>query len=202
MESKNTTICGVYIIESLSPSDENENTSEGQILYQMLTLAKVKCIYKYIRTERELEVYVNDFRKSRYRYLHISCHGAKDRIATTLDQIPFEHLSAILLPNLDHRRLFLSSCLATNQDLADMILPYGECYSIIGHDVEVNIDAAAIFWTSFYFAILESHPVKMTRSDIKKVLKTCSRLYHVPVKYFISGNEGRVTEVNIDNYEV
>ena len=57
--------------------------------HQILSLADVKCIYKYVRTIHELKYFIEDFHKSQYRYLHISCHGSEESISTTLDEIPF-----------------------------------------------------------------------------------------------------------------
>lgn len=48
------------------------------MIHQILSLADVKCIYKYVRTIHELKYFIEDFHKSQYRYLHISCHGSED----------------------------------------------------------------------------------------------------------------------------
>lgn len=200
MSDINSTIPGVYIIETLSFSDEEKISSEGCMIHQILSLADVKCIYKYVRTIHELKYFVEDFHKSQYRYLHISCHGSEESISTTLDEIPFAELAKILKPRyLDNRRLFLSACLATNEHLANSILNGNKCYSVIGHNEEVRMDAAAIFWSSFYFAMLADDQSKMLRRDVRLVLKQCSLLYHLPVSYFTKDRNGEIISINIQD---
>ncbi len=198
MSDKRSTSTGVYIIETLAISDEDAVTSEGSMIYQILSLAHVDCMYKYVRTIHEFKYFLEEFRKSRYRYLHISCHGSADRIATTLEEIPFDELTKILKPcYLDNRRLFLSACLAANEHLARLILNETQCYSVVGHGEEVRMDAAAIFWSSFYFAMLADNQSKMLRQDVRSVLRQCSLLYHLPVSYFTKDRNGEITSINI-----
>ena len=200
MSDKRSTSIGVYIIETLAISDEDAVTSEGSMIYQILSLAHVDCMYKYVRTIQEFKYFLEEFRKSRYRYLHISCHGSADRIATTLEEIPFDELTKILKScYLDNRRLFLSACLAANEHLARLILNETQCYSVIGHGEEVRMDAAAIFWSSFYFAMLADNQTKLRRKEIKSVLRHCSQLYKLPVKYFTEDLNGAIRMVTIKN---
>ena len=60
----------VYIIESLGLDDENRR-KEGEIISRTMRLSGKKPIYRYVRTQRELEYFVSDFAKSNYRYLHV-----------------------------------------------------------------------------------------------------------------------------------
>jgi hypothetical protein len=78
-----------FIIESLTFEDENLQRFEGSFLSQILHLAGKEPKYYYIRTEKELRKILKLFQQSDYRYLHISCHGSKKSIYTTLDEIPF-----------------------------------------------------------------------------------------------------------------
>lgn len=76
----------------------------------MLRLSGLEPEYMYLRTRRELEKAVALFEKSRFRYLHISCHGNRHGIALTLDNLSFDELGEILAPALKGRRVFFSSC--------------------------------------------------------------------------------------------
>ena len=191
---------GVYIIETLNISDENDCTSEGSMIQQMLDYSGVQCVYRYVRTSHELKYFLEDFAQSGLRYLHISCHGSNQNIATTLDEIPFSELMSLLPPRcLDNRRLFLSACSSTNKNLAELILNQTKCYSIIGDGEEIRMDAAAIFWSSFYFAMLADDQTKMRRRDIKFVLRTCSRLCNIPVNYFARRGDGSINVIEIKN---
>ncbi len=127
----------VFIIESLEFDNEQENLFEGRIISQILAMSGKNCKYCYIRTKRELKALLEQFASSHYRYLHLSCHGNRDSLFTTLDPLPFSDLGPLLKPHLRNRRLFVSACLATNEALADTIMPNSGCYSILGPDEKV-----------------------------------------------------------------
>src|SRR3989304_8337351 len=86
------TRANVFIIESLRFDDEENKRFEGKFLSQILHLGDKKTIYYYIRTKKELEEVLRLFKKSNYRYLHLSCHGNKSSIFTTLDRVSFSEL--------------------------------------------------------------------------------------------------------------
>jgi hypothetical protein len=90
----------VFIIESLSFDDEEEEYYEGQIISKILKLNQKQSKYYYIRTKKELRVVLEKFRDSNYRYLHLSCHANRREMCTTLDSIPFDELSTLLRPYL------------------------------------------------------------------------------------------------------
>jgi len=75
----------ILIIESLSFEDERAERFEGRIISQILALSGKECEYRYIRTKRELKALLGQFASSRYRYLHLSCHGDRSTMFTTLD---------------------------------------------------------------------------------------------------------------------
>ena len=140
----------VFIIESLELKDENKSRYEGRILCDILTLSNKVPLYYYIRTKRELEKLSLEFAKSKYRYLHISCHGSDRGMDTTFDKVGFDELAEILSPVLNKRRLFLSACSMTNPRLAAQIFKRCHCHSIMGPNRDIFFDRAAIFWASFY----------------------------------------------------
>lgn len=151
--SKDITIPEIFIVESLRFDDEASDSYEGKIISNILHLNGKNSKYYYIRTRRELEEVVGIFDASRYRYLHLSCHGSPQSMATTLDTIPFEQLGGILQPHLHNKRLFLSACEMVNEELAKAIIPDSGCYSIIGPSESVKFSDAAILWASFYHLI-------------------------------------------------
>jgi hypothetical protein len=124
----------IFIIESLEFKDERSHRFEGRIISQILALNGKKCEYCCIRTTRELKEMPNQFASSRYRYLHLSCHGNSTTMFTTLDGIPFADFGQLIKPYVRNRRLFLSACSATNRTLADSVMPESGCYSILGPD--------------------------------------------------------------------
>lgn len=174
----------VFIIESLEFEDEEKKYFEGKIISRILNLSQIEHKYYYIRTRAEFEYLLDEFVSLNYRYLHISCHGSKNSIYTTFDQIKFKDLSLILGDKLDRKRLFLSSCLSTNEKLANEILPISDCFSIIGPDKKIYMDDAAIFWSSFYQVMFKKNPNAMNQENLESVLKDLKKLFKIPLRYF------------------
>ena len=169
----------VFIIESLEFDNEQENLFEGRIISQILAMSGKNCKYCYIRTKRELKALLEQFASSHYRYLHLSCHGDRDSLFTTLDPLPFSDLGPLLKPHLRNRRLFVSACLATNEALADTIMPNSGCYSILGPDEKVYFGAAAVLWASFYHVMFSADSDAMNYKTIKAKAQEVSDMFRV-----------------------
>src|ERR1700724_2996528 len=82
----------VFIIESLVLEDEKDHR-EGEIIYPILQMSGKQPEYHYIRTKREPKHFVEMFGKSKFRYLHLSCHGNKNLFATTFDNLDDDEFS-------------------------------------------------------------------------------------------------------------
>jgi hypothetical protein len=174
----------VFIIESLGLDDETGNLFEGRILSQILHLSGKKSIYYYVRTKAEFKIMLSEFKKSRYRYLHLSCHGSKDAIHTTIDEIPFDELKDMLCPVLDKRRLFLSACSMANKNLAQKIFLNSECLSVVGPKSDIEFNDAAIMWASFYHLMFKSNPVAMKHVIVEKNMQSVVSMFNVPMRYY------------------
>lgn len=174
----------VFIIESLKFEDEENGRYEGKILSNILHLSGKKSIYYYIRTKKELEEILEIFWETDYRYLHISCHGNGNEMATTLDSIPFKELAKLVEPVLEKRRLFLSACSMTNEKLAKEIIPSSDCLSIIGPSKNINFNDAAILWASFYHLMFRDNYKIMNRENLLRNTKSVAQMYKVPMNYY------------------
>ncbi len=174
----------VFVIESLSPDDERQSRYEGRILTDILRLSLKDCEYRYIRTKRELMWAVQLFIDSHFRYLHISTHGDPTTMFTTLDKVTFAELGKLLRPALHDRRLFISACSMTNQDLADEILLGSGCYSLVGPRKDVAFGDAALLWASFYHLMFKRNKKAMKRSDIIEIVKSVATTFGVPLRYY------------------
>lgn len=139
----------VFIIESLELEDEQEHR-EGEVLRRTLALAGKKPIYRYLRTRKEFEKFLEEFSKSRYRYLHISCHGNEDEVCLTFDKIPVAEFGKLVGPKLPRKRLFMSACSVTTENLARAVFNNGGCKSLLGPKSKINMDTSAVFWPAFY----------------------------------------------------
>lgn len=177
------TTASLFIVESVSFDDEAHGRVEGNILSQMLGLAAKETEYRYIRTRQELEVVLRQFRRSTRRYLHLSCHGGPDGVATTLDHIGFDELGGLIGHSLDGRRLFVSACQAVNDDLAGAVMRKQGCLSIVGPDLDVGFDEAAVMWAAFYYLMFKANPSSMNSSVMEKALRQIQDTFEVPVAF-------------------
>jgi len=182
----------VFIIESLRFDDEAKDRFEGKMISHILNMHGKNSRYYYIRTKKEFKRVVNIFGQSACRYLHLSCHGDTNAMATTLDNIGFRELGTILRPHLEKRRLFVSACEMVNENLAETVIPKSGCYSIIGPNETVAFSDAAIFWASFYHLMFKYNTAAMKRAGLLKYLKRVSELYGLRISYF-SCSEDRKT---------
>ncbi len=165
----------VFIVESNQWEDEKEDRREGMILKETLSLWQKPVEYRYIRTEKEFNVVLEQFEESKFRYLHIACHGYGEGFAFTLDGISFKKFADIASPFLGERRLFISACDCAKLKLAKEILSKTTCYSVIGPRGNIYFPDAAIIWASFYSLMFKESPSVMKRAEIKdRLSKVCS----------------------------
>src|ERR1035437_1269173 len=174
----------VFIIESLKFSDEKKGSFEGNILSQILKLARKNPIYFYIRTKKELISVLEKYGESDYRYLHFSCHGDFKNMFTTLDDISFNQLAKILIPYIYKKRIFISACEMVNSIFANKIIPPSNCISIIGPKEKIHFGDAALFWSSFYHLMFSIDPDKMTSKFVEEKINELAKTYRVKINYF------------------
>ncbi len=178
-----STIPEVFIIESLKFDEENDYR-EGELIYRSLRMAGKEPRYCYIRTREELEHFVDVFEDSNYRYLHISCHGFLRGISTTLNDLPRKQFIETVASVLDSRRLFLSTCLATTEKLANGIFSTSSCNSVAGPAGTIYFDDSVILWTSFYHLMFKENSKGMSRTMIKRNLAKSALLVNENIHFF------------------
>lgn len=174
----------VFIIESLK-FDEEQDYREGDMISRSLRMSLKNPLYHYVRTVTEFKHFIREFAKSDYRYLHISCHGNKHRIGTTLESMTTEEFAEIVGPALDGKRLFLSTCLASTQVMADAVFANGKCTSLAGPKDKINFDDSVILWTSFYHLMFKTNQKVMKRDKIKQTLAKCASLVEAKMNFYI-----------------
>jgi len=184
MSENELTKPGVFIIESLTIQNEQDERYEGQLISDILSLNQIASQYYYIRTEKEFEHVLGIFYNSEYRYLHLSCHGDTSTIQLTLDNISYKQLSKHLESNLYKKRLFLSACEATTDSLVKEIMPRSGCYSVIGPLNTIQFRDSAISWASFYYLMFRNNRKSMLRKDLIKGLQKTVNAFEQPMNYF------------------
>jgi len=191
-----TTTATVCIVESLKLLEESSHR-EGEIIYRTLRLSEKSADYIYIRSRNELRKVAAEFGGSRHRYLHISCHGNQQVLATTLESIDARDFAKILGPYVDGRRVFLSACFAGSNAFADELLGQSGCLSVLCPAKNINFDDAAIFWTSFYHLMFKRNVAAMKLGDIKECVKKCAELVEQPFTLFYRSKTGKVIRVEM-----
>jgi hypothetical protein len=209
MSKKKATKAAVFIIESMSPKNEAEKKFEGFILQSVFNLlknedtkTKIESRYYYIRTKKELQHIIEEFHKSKYRYLHLSCHGSEDGkgIKLTYETVALEEFCDILnlSGSMEGKRLFMSSCFVTNEYFANILIPKTNCSSIIGTDEALNLDEAPLIWGTFYnkmFTIGEG----MQKANITPILNKISKLYNCNMTFFYRNTKQISTKKEVVN---
>lgn len=174
----------VFIIESLNFDDEKNNRFEGQILSHFLRLNNISSEYYYFRTKKELVEIMDMFETSTFRYLHISCHGSENHIHLTLDDLTYREFGHLVSNYLFGKRLFVSTCQATNSRLIKNIIPISGCNSVIGPVNSIEFRDAAISWAAFYHLMFKSNPGSMKRDPIIRTLQKVVNTFEQPMNYF------------------
>ena len=187
MQHPKKTLPAVYILESLRFDDEKHERFEGRLLLHHLELAGIRAQYFYFRTDIELDVLLDSFRKSGFRYLHLSCHGSHEAVEFTLCELGVEELALRLGSVLDNRRLFLSACRSACDRLAkELFMQAPDCYSMIGPAHDVQFQSAAIYWASFYHLLLTGDKTAISRKQVSATAQRLASLFAVPVNCFFS----------------
>ena len=197
--SSSDTVAGLFIIESLRFDDERHRR-EGRILRDILRLSGRKVDYLYIRTEKELEDFALDrFYESKKRYLHFSCHGDKETVCLSLDELNFKKFGKLVHPYLHNRRLFFSACEVVNDELAAAIMPGSDSYSLIGPSEKIHFDDSVLMWASFYHLMFRDGDDAMKGGRIRWALRRVRSAFQKEFDYFktASSKEG-YERVDID----
>lgn len=176
------TVPEVFIIESLDLADERKARREGEVLAAVLRMCGKRPLYYYIRTRAELELMAQLFYVSNYRYLHISCHGGKSSLSTTLDVIDYDEFATIFAGRLKNRRLFVSACSAGNAKFAKQVRGQNPgIISVAAPAKDIQFDHAVAFWSSFYVKTFSTNARAMSSDRIAGVLRPLANLFGEPV---------------------
>lgn len=185
------TTATVCIVESLELLQE-DTLREGEIIARTLRLSGKQTHYTYLRSNRELEIFVDEFGKSEHRYLHISCHGNKGAFYTTTGEIPAAKFAKMLAPHVRGRRVFLSVCLAAKSVFATRLLENSECLSVVAPVGRIDFDDAAIFWTAFYHLMFKKSPGSMNLAAMERTVQQCAELVGERFRLFHRDKDGEV----------
>jgi hypothetical protein len=180
------TIPGIFLIESSYRSDEQNGLRERYALEEILLASGRRLQHHYIRTRKELNELVKEFRDSRFRYLHLACHGSREGIALTYDTIPFAELASILAPAMDGRRLFISACDSTRSALAIPLFRRSSCYSVVGPRGDIRLHDATMAWALFYSLMSKANRQAMQQAVIRENLQVVCNVLNLKFQAFFN----------------
>ena len=179
------TIPETFILESLTLDDEKENRKDGFLLSEILKLHGKHPIYFYFRTEKEFSELLKEFHSTKYRYLHLSCHGDTNLIQYTLGSSTFDRFADLTQGKLNNRRLFISGCQVGQKELADAIFAKnGGMYSMTAPTSKVFFDQSISFWSAFYYMMSAWDSTSMKKKQLDKVLRQLAIIFEMPLSHF------------------
>lgn len=179
------TVADVFIIESLDPDDEGNGRFEGAAICHILRLHDKNPKYCYVRTKKDFQKALSVFKKSRYRYLHLSAHADADGPCTTnQENISYEEIADDLFSAMDGRRIFISACGMVHEKMAKTIIQKTDCVSIVGPKDNIAFADAAVFWPAVYHLMFSKSGAAIKHADLQKGLKEAALLFGIDISYF------------------
>ncbi len=174
----------VFILESLRPDEKKAGLLEGKVIESILKMGGKNPVYRFIETREDLEDAAAEFAASRYRYLHISCHGDAGAFEFHFGHLAFSDFADLFRGKLRGRRLFISACECVNFNFVRLIIPSSKCYSVIGPYEVVDFDAAAVIWASYYYLAFRNDQSSMKRRQVYKRLRKLTKLFGINLNYY------------------
>lgn len=161
----------VFIIESLPETDPHD----GKILCDALKFSNKTPRYCSVQNSDEFENALLQFQDSNYRYLHISCHGERDRVSFAdggwSDDRDFAGMfHSLSLPVV---RVFFSACLLGRKDFSEKIIRANSAiHSIVAPCPKVKFTLSLAFWIAFYTTIFDRDSDRMSIKNILDAVRS------------------------------
>jgi len=172
---------GIFIIESLNVGDDKD----GKILKDILDVCQVENEYIEVETKPQLIKAIDEFQRSEFRYLHLSCHANEEGFGLTDETfITNSEFSEIVADKLQKRRIFMSACEAGNLDLAGKLITKNKIFSLIGSPEPIRFDKSLLFYPTFYHLMNELDENKMLKKELRKSIRGGVNLFKIPIHYY------------------
>lgn len=174
----------VFILESLTVADERKKRFEGRVLADVLRMCGKSPEYFYFRTEQELKELILEFRRSGYRFLHLSCHGNETELATTYGNIAYATFANMSAGHLQNRRLFVSACEVGNELFSELVAARNKgMYSIASPRVTIPFDKAVALWSALYVHTFSMDGESIKAKHIQEALVSLCALFDIPFMF-------------------
>lgn len=167
-----------YIIESLKEDD----IKDGQIFSDSLDSIKKVPIYECVESFKDLKKALENFEKSNYKYLLISCHGDEENLELSHEKINSYDLNDLNI-NFKQRRIFMSSCKGGSYIFAKYFIRNG-AYSVVGTPNKLDQIIATGMWTTMLIIFERLSGTVLKYSEINKVSKLMTEVYQITLHYY------------------
>lgn len=182
-KSKRKTEPYIFFIESFKPSEKER---EGEVIHRVLRdFKEKKCCYRFVNNTQDFQKALNEFNRTGYRYLHISCHGSRRGITVGEERIRLETLSKLLQGVMTNKRLFLSSCLTTNEEFRDKYFIETAARSVLGFYDKVYFDDAVVFWVTFYHLVFNEDFINIANENLEKISRKIATMLRLKMRLII-----------------
>ena len=136
-------------------------------------------IYRKVKDADDFENALNDYKQSKYRFLHISCHGNKSQVffeEGMVDYLGFGNLFAN--HSLPVTRIFFSACCLGNLALSKAIITANKAvHSIVAPTQKIPFDLALIAWSSFYVKAFGWNKDGISENTILMTMRQIANLF-------------------------
>lgn len=183
----------VFIIESLRDNQVNDSLRGSIVIKRILTMCKKEPISCYVRNVNGFKKALIKFRESKYRYLHIICHGSSRSLTFGNERVDFKDLKIILNPYLNRRRLFFASCQVFSAYMKKHIMEDSNCLSILGSNTSIPIPEAALLGANFYYKMFKNEEL-ISPQKIKLALDELYSLFDTKLKCYFRTKSNSITE--------
>lgn len=210
IEKQRTVSCPAHVpdlcvIEILRPKDYACFCDDGYGLVSHLQMLGYDPQYIRAYTFQTFKDALRKFKQSRYRFLHISCHGGTDSVefwdAKDMEpdnhsyqgtQIPYDAFSKALKGCLGDRRVTFSACELGNKQFVQSLIKYNNGFhSVVAPTVELQMHKAAVLWRMYYGQLLADASCSLSAKSVKSdsvvyAVQNCSRAMETPLACCIS----------------
>lgn len=143
----------VFVIEALHSADYEAGRTDGDVLANHLHLMGMQKAYYKVQNKADFLDAITQFKASRCRFLHVSCHGEQNTNVLDIgdEAVNYEELSTMFKGCLTGKRIAFSACYLGNDRLARMLFNKNKgLHSFMAFSHSVHFDLASAFWIAYY----------------------------------------------------
>ncbi len=164
----------VFVIDALHREDYNAKRADGEVLSNHLHLMGMQKKYYLVHGKSEFQQAIADFKSSRCRFLHVSCHGESNTNVLDIgdEAVNYEELAMLLKGCLTGKRVAFSACYLGNDRLARKLFDKNKgMHSFMAFTHAIPFDLASSFWIAYYTLAIRAANAKKNHTG-NPTLKT------------------------------